>query len=100
VIDQRLDEGGLIEIEEGITGSVRTSAGGCCGRCLGLRDFRAGNGGCTCGSGAADDSAFEKAAPVEFLACHDRLPAVQTSGVVILEASMLLLGHPGKPVAG
>src|ERR1700704_790059 len=32
VIDQRLDEGGLIEIEEGIAGSVWSRGG----RCLGL----------------------------------------------------------------
>src|SRR5260370_26369509 len=49
VIDQRLDEGGLIEIEEGISGGFRSGGGGCCGRGLGLADLWAGNRGGTAG---------------------------------------------------
>src|SRR5450631_2383879 len=79
VIHQAFDKGGLIEIEEGVSGRLRRN-GGCRGRSwLSLRDFRRYNRGASaCRGGAAGDRALEKVAPVELLLCHDRLPASAT----------------------
>jgi len=68
VIHQGLDEGGLIDIEKGVAGRLRSS-GWCCGcqglgrNGLGLRDFGSRDGGGpTRRGGAAGDGAFEKVA--------------------------------------
>ena len=63
VVHQRLDEGGLIEIEKDVSGHRR-----CGGRLLGLRIFRRHNRcGPACCRGAADNGGLEKIAPVELL---------------------------------
>ena len=100
VIHQRFDEGGLVEIEEFISGGLR--GGGRWRRLLGLRGFgRRNGGGSPCRSGAADNGAFEEVTPVEFALFHDAsLPPEYYPAVMLLDASMLLLGQPGKRDSG
>src|SRR5262249_24337033 len=92
VVDQRLDEGGLLEVEE------RVALGGRCGsRLLRLRALRQRDGGGRGGGGrAADHGALQEVAPRQALVTHAILPASGFCVPDYMAAKLRFSGASGK----